>query len=66
MVQAPAVGNEGGVPFQYYLPTPMVTLKKIIVMSDWKINMLQVLVTDGVKNVFSPAYGLPTSNYFEW
>ena len=66
VIEAPKAGGEGGVPFQYYLPTPLVRVKSFLVHYDVRINGLQLLMTDGVKTEYSPRYGLPNGNYYVW
>lgn len=52
------MGQNGGHAFEWFLPEPLINVNKFLVSHGDDINIIQVMMFDGVKNTYSPEYGL--------
>ena len=57
VLKAESVGAYKGYPFEYFLPNPMVTVKQFYVKHGAGVDSIQMLMSDGIKDTFSPAFG---------
>lgn len=57
VVQAPAAGYDSGTPYQFFLPTPMVNLQKVIIHYGNSFDSIQLVLSDGVKSTYTPLFG---------
>ena len=59
-------GGNGGDPYSWATDNPMANAKKFLVYSGNNIDIIQIMVTDGVRVEFSPQFGRSRSRYSEW
>lgn len=52
-----AIGSDVGIPFSFVLPTPLTVVKQVWVRCGNWIDGMQMVMSDGVKSTYSPAYG---------
>ena len=57
LVQAKALGGEGGGPYDFSLTTPLVNLVKFNIRCSKDIDGIQALFSDGVTSTYSPYKG---------
>lgn len=57
VIQGGAAGTEYWDYFQFWLPGPMVKVSKLNLRAGGALDNIQFLLSDGVKNVYTPAYG---------
>jgi hypothetical protein len=66
IANSPSFGGNGGGPFQFFIPNPLVRVMSFFVQSGSWINIIQLQFTDGVKSTYSPAYGQVSTASHQW
>ena len=61
-----ALGGSGGSPFEWEHPHPTLGAKKFIMRSGSEIDNIQIFLSDGVTNMYSPQHGGGGGNPGEW
>ena len=59
-------GGDGGDGYYWASTNPIVNVKKFLVYSGSNIDIIQLLVSDGVTSIYSPQFGQSKTRYSDW